>query len=94
MKFRYSEEERRNFWFETRKRGRKRFVWRCGILQWGLWMFLVLSIWSLFLGPRTHALSIAEYITLIIVNLIVCSTGGLLFGLILWSYLQKKYDNQ
>jgi antibiotic biosynthesis monooxygenase (ABM) superfamily enzyme len=93
MKFRLSEEEKRNSWFELKKRGRKRFVWRYGILLWGLWMFLVFSIWTLFRGPRTHALSIAKYISLIILNLIVWSIGGLVFGLFLWSRLQKKYDN-
>jgi hypothetical protein len=93
MKFRCSEEEKRNSWFDAKKRGNKRFLWRYGIFQWGLIEFLVLSIWALFLGPRTHALSIAKYISLIILNLIVCSIGGLVFGLFLWSRLQKKYDN-
>ena len=93
MKFRYSEEEKCNRWFEVQKTGRKRFVWRYGILQWGLLEFLVLSIWFLFFAPRTHALSTAKSIGLIILNIVVCSIGGLVFGLFLWSRLHKKYDN-
>jgi hypothetical protein len=93
MKFRYSEEEKRNRWFEVQKRGRKHFVWRCGIFQWGLTEFLVLSTWFLFFAPRTHALSIVKYISLIILILIVCSIGGLVFGLFFWSYQKKKYGD-
>lgn len=60
-------------------------MWRFGVLRWGVPMFFFLTVLCVLnFGLR--------YPGLIIFNLVVCLTGGTIFGLRVWSLFGKKYQ--
>ena len=80
-----TEEERRDSWLRQKNRGEASFVWRFGVLRFGVPMFFFLTVLcALTFGFR--------YPGLIIFNLVVCLTGGAIVGLLLWSRFEKKHQ--
>jgi hypothetical protein len=85
------DEERRQAWLQIKAKGRKRYVWRTGVMGWGLPVFVIFTPAMLIFGPRTHQLSKAEIAGAIIFSLLGWIVGGYLFGLSMWKTFDKKY---
>ncbi len=74
-------------WETSRKRGKGRFVLLRGILGWGGFMTIVMSIFQHLMHPK--ALFWSQIVPL---NLAVHSIGGLLFGLWMWHSNERAYS--
>jgi hypothetical protein len=85
------DEERRQAWLQIKAKGRRRYVWRTGVVGWGFPVFAIFTPLMLILGPRTHQLSLAEITGTVISSFLVWMIGGYLFGRAMWSALHKKY---
>jgi len=83
--------ERREAWLQIKAKGRKRYVWRTGVVGWGLPVFAIFTPVMLIFGPRTHQLSKAEIAGTTIITLLIWIVGGYLFGLSMWKTLDKRY---
>lgn len=80
---RETHEECREFWLRQRGRGKASFVWRYGVLSYGLSMFSVFAILS--------SLAVGFNYQIILVNLVLWPAGGLVCGLWLWFRYERKY---
>jgi hypothetical protein len=85
------EQQRRQAWLQIKAKGKKRYVWRTGVMGWGLPVFAIFTPLMLILGPRTHQLSNAEIAGTTIISLLIWIVGGYLFGLSMWKTLDKRY---
>jgi hypothetical protein len=89
---RHTEEERRKLWLEIKAKGRRRFVWRSGVLGWGLPVFAIWTPLMLFFGPSTHRASLPENVGIIVFSLLIWMLAGYLYGHRMWKTLHKRYD--
>ena len=80
-----TEAERRELWRQQKERGKPSFVWRYGALHWGTPVLFIFTAMC-FLSLRSLPLVI------IACNLLFCLYGGVVFGLRLWSRLEKRYQ--
>jgi hypothetical protein len=71
-------------WAATRAQGRWSFVWRTGVLQWGLIMFGVM-------GGSQAAQHPDRWMYILAVNLPLWFCGGVLFGLLTWHLTERSY---
>jgi len=72
-------------WPEFQKLGRKQFILRYGVLGWGL---PVAIGWSL---SMAHQNGWNQFLFFFIPSLIVFPLGGILFGKLMWWWLQRKF---
>jgi hypothetical protein len=80
-----TDDERREFWLRQKQRGVVSFVLRYGVFGMGVPLFVLFTAFCLLtLGFRFHGL--------ISFNFASCLTAGTLFGLLLWSRCEKKYQ--
>ncbi len=87
----HTDEKRRQAWLETKAKGRRRYVWRKGVIGWGLPVFAIFTPLMLILGPSTHELSRAETAGAVILSLLVWILAGYLFGRSMWRMLDNRY---
>jgi len=85
------DEERRQAWLQIRAKGKKRYVWRTGVMGWGLSVFAIFTPVMLIFGPRTHQLSKTEIVGTMIFSLLVWMVAGYFFGLSMWKTFDKRY---
>jgi hypothetical protein len=85
------EEQRRQAWLQIKAKGKKRYIWRTGVMGWGFPVFATFTPLMLILGPRTHQLSKAEIVGVTIFSFFLWMIGGYLFGLSMWKTLDNKY---
>lgn len=82
-------ELRRRAWEIMRGHGKIAFVLHVGLLRWGGIMFLI------FAGVNIMALAISNHLErlpyLLLLNALIWSTAGLLYGLYLWRKNEKNY---
>lgn len=86
-----SEKERRQAWLLIKAKGRKRYVWRYGVMGFGLSSFAIATPAVLIFGPSTHKLSMFEIIAATILSFVVWTAGGYVLGLSMWKTLDNKY---
>jgi len=79
-------------WEKIRVKGKNHFVLYRGILGWGLYMFIVLTIFN-HLQQVDFDFSSLNSISLpiLIINFIVCSIGGWFFGVLTWANSEKSF---
>src|SRR5260370_14830250 len=87
----HTDEKRRQAWLETKAKGRRRYVWRKGVIGWGLPVFAIFTPLMLILGPSTHELSRAETAGAVILSLLVWILAGYLFGRSMWRMFDNRY---
>lgn len=85
------EEKHREAWLQIKAMGKRRYVWRVGVLRWGLVVFAIWTPLMLMVGPRTHKLSSGEIAAVIIVSLFLWTVGGYVFGNWMWRMMESKY---
>jgi len=76
--------DRATKWTETRAQGQWSFVWRVGILRWGLIMF------GTFVGMQT-AQHPDRILFILALNVPLCLCGGFSFGLLTWLMSEWNY---
>lgn len=76
--------ERAKKWAEVRAKGRQAFVWRNGVLQWGLTMC------GVFVGMQT-AQTPSRLPLILLINVPAWFVGGLLFGFLTWHFSERSY---
>jgi len=85
------EEERRQAWLQIRAKGKRRYIWRDGVMGWGLPVFAIFTPLMLIFGPSTHQLSMAEIVGTTIFSFLVWLVGGYFFGVWMWNTFDNKY---
>jgi len=88
---RVEDEERRRAWLQIKAKGKKQYVWRVGVIGWGLPVFAIFTPIMIIFGPRMHQLSRAEIGGITVVSLLVWLVSGYFFGLSTWKSSCKKY---
>jgi len=89
---RYTEEDRREYWLKMKTMGRRQFVWRHGLLRWGLPVFAIFTPLMFFISPGSHPWSKPAIIGFILFSFVVWTIGGYCVGRITWSVMEKRYD--
>lgn len=70
-------------------RGKRSFLWRRGVLGYGVTVFLLTTAWDLWLRYRDHTLN-AQYLAFSIpIRLIIWLLAGYWFGTIMWRQFYK-----
>lgn len=80
-----------NKWEEIRAKGKNHYIWNYGVLRWGLFMFIAMTI------AQSIKLSKADFtlkrvLVIILTNLILFPIGGYFFGLLTWRSYEKKFN--
>jgi hypothetical protein len=89
---RYSAEEQRQYWLGVQANGREKFVWRFGVLRWGLSAFAISTSLMLAFDLRGYQPS-AYAIAAVLVCLAIWTLGGYWFGGHVWERLSKKHES-
>ena len=71
-------------WEKNRSKGKSHFVWRYGVLGWGLCMFVVMTV----LNYIRHPDSLAQTL---IINAIIWPIGGYVWGVWMWAISERAY---
>ena len=72
---------------QLRARGKRAFIWRVGILGWGLTVLLLTLLWSAILQPLLTGAdfpSAPEVALRAVIGAPIWAIGGYLFGLWMW----------
>jgi hypothetical protein len=62
---------------------KKSYIWRVGILRFGLSMFVFMTLFSLFASRNLHPITVSRVLFSITVGLLIWPAAGALLGLIL-----------
>ena len=79
-------------WEYTRERGKSRYVWGIGVLGWGGFMFVVMSVFTYIQqnGPVWPTLEDPP-VFLVLLNLVVCLSVGYAWGALMWRTMEQSY---
>ena len=79
-------------WEKIRVKGKSHFILYRGVLGWGLYMFVVLTIFN-HLQAVDFQFSELKSISLqiVFINFFICIIGGFFFGRLTWSASEKSY---
>ena len=80
----------RQSWEQTRARGKWSFVWRAGVLAWGLTSAF---IWSAVMAWG-DGWSLQAFLWHFRLAVIGFPLGGILFGLFVWWWSERNYRRQ
>jgi hypothetical protein len=72
-------------WEETRKKGRPNYIWRTGVLTWGLIMC------SIFVGMQS-AQNPDRLLPILALNIPLWFCAGLIYGFLTWHALERQYN--
>lgn len=82
-----SVDDRFSKWKEIRKRGFYRFILVRGVLGWGLGAALLYSILMWLVSDQ-------DIHRLLLLALVLFPPGGLVWGAIMWWFIERKYRQQ
>jgi hypothetical protein len=71
-------------WASTRVQGRSSFIWRVGVLQWGLVMFGAM-------GGSQAAQHPSRWLLILALNIPIWLCAGILFGILTWHLSERGY---
>jgi hypothetical protein len=81
-------------WEQTRQAGRKRYVWRIGVLGWGGLMFLVMTPFfyiQQYGATWPSAENLLGSVILVLASAAIWLIGGYWFGSTMWSTMERAY---
>jgi len=89
------ERKERQHWKNIQARGKKKYIWFDGVLLWGVSMAIV---WSLLLGFSKYgfareAVFSTDFLTSLLIALIIFPVGIFLQAVYTWNKYEKKYGN-
>ena len=82
----------RERWERTKAKGKKRFILRTGVLQWGGFMFVAMTLSHIFRKPAFPR-HLVDYIFDVVLNLLIWPSAGYLFGLSMWAFYESYFSN-
>jgi hypothetical protein len=80
-------------WEKVKSQGKRRFVLRVGVLQWGGFMFIVMTAQSLLRKPPFPHPLIVDYVFEIIIGLLIWPIAGYCFGLAMWAFYSSRFSD-
>jgi hypothetical protein len=86
------DELKREYWLQSKARGKNRFIWREGVLPTLVTGFMGALVVEVF-GDHSHSFSVSvrSIAFLALVLLPICLLGGYLTGRWRWKDFEKKY---
>lgn len=79
-------------WEHQRQAGKKSYVWRVGVLGWGVPMFIVMTGYFYVQQHGTNWPSIESFpILFVSISAVVWLIAGYWFGSTMWSTMEKAY---
>jgi hypothetical protein len=78
-------------WEEIRAKGKNHYIWNYGVLRWGFFMFIAMTIAQSINLSKTD-FTLKRVLIIIVINLILFPIGGYFFGLLTWRSCEKKYN--
>jgi hypothetical protein len=79
----------RNYWLQTKARGKSRFIWREVLGSLVICLLVVLGLETI--GDRRHSFSVRSAVLAGLIILPISLLGGYLTGVWKWKDLEKKY---
>lgn len=80
---------------ETIARGKQSFLWKRGVLLFGLTSYALFFVLDyLFWRTRIHGPVAPEFISVLLVSLPIWLVGGYLWGLAMWGYYNRLLRSQ
>jgi hypothetical protein len=89
--FKPPSEAARQRWQKTKARGKKSFVLRFGVLEWGGLMVLVMTTQYLIRKPLFPRRMI-DYVVEVAINLLIWPIAGYFFGSFMWAFYETYFD--
>jgi len=81
-------EREAKIWYEDVKVGRNRYIWRKGVLLWGLSMFVVMAL----VVPLVMGTTAVEYQSSnLAIDAIIWLIGGAVYGYLVWRSNIRKF---
>jgi hypothetical protein len=84
--------EQRARWEAVKSRGKRHFALRVGVMQWGGFMFIVMTAESLLRKPPFPRRPI-DYAFDILINALIWPIAGYLFGLAMWAFYNNHFSD-
>lgn len=83
-------------WAETRKMGRKKFVWIRGVLYWGVSTSVLWTMLSFYLDSEFDIVinSNINHLGRFIIFLLVFSVIGYFWGSYIWRVSERRYNRR
>lgn len=80
-------------WEQKRHGGKRRYIWRDGVLGWGVPMFIVMTSFMYVqkFGPVWPSIGDLP-VSLILINAVLWPIGGYWFGATMWSTMERAYQ--
>ena len=78
--------KQREWWSKTRRQGRKSYIWKHGVLYWGVPVGIV---WALWMNRQQDPWQLAVMLPL---ALVVFPIGGYFFGAFMWKHFESAYE--
>jgi len=82
----------RERWERMKAKGKKSFVLRVGVLQFGGFMFLAMTLLDFMQKPAFPRQPI-DYFVQIVIGLLIWPAGGYLFGHFMWRYYENHFSD-
>jgi hypothetical protein len=92
LPFNPSNSSKREHWQRLQSKGKKNFVLRAGVMQFGGFMFVVTTALDLIHKSPLPRRPI-DYIVLVAANLLIWSTAGYCFGLGMWAFCRGRFSD-
>ena len=84
--------KQRERWERLKRQGKRRFILRVGVCQWGGFMFVVMTAESLLRKP-SFPRHFIDYLVEILLGLAIWPAAGYLFGLSLWTFYSNRFSD-
>jgi hypothetical protein len=75
---------------QVQARKRRSFVWRVGVLGWGGWMFLVMTLCDWYRKGYIQIPPLRPLLSMTIPNLIIWPIVGYLWGVSIWKFRRNS----
>lgn len=91
--FKQPNDAKRKRWDKVKAKEKKNFILRVGVLQWGGFMFVVMTGLSLLRQPPAPRQAI-DYVVEIAIGLLIWPIAGYCFGALLWNFYETYFEEQ
>lgn len=81
----------RAVWAMTRVQGRQRYIWRFGVCQWGLFMYLAMSVAPAYLKYFQQGADKVDLWLGLLNGAIIWLLGGYWFGKTTWAQNERLF---
>ncbi|QZY53623.1 peptidylprolyl isomerase [Crassaminicella profunda] len=88
--------KKREAWERTRQKGKSYFIWRKGVLGWGIPTAILFQVSMAILnnGLNIDAFTSRKFILNLVTSVIVFPIGGYFWGMWMWYWSNKIYNKE